>query len=73
MPKHQIFMGTATALLCLTAVWQTDWIIEHTRKGQWLAKRFGGRNATRVLWLLFGAGIIFGVLLATDIIRPLNS
>ena len=66
-------MGTATALLCLTGVWRTDWLIEHTRKGQWLAQRFGGRKAAIVLWLLFGTGIVFGILLATNVIRPLNS
>lgn len=71
MPKHQILMGAATAALCAVGIWQSGWIARNTRKGQWLARRCGERRAITILRCLFILGVVFGVLLATNIIQPI--
>ena len=72
MPKHQLFMGTAVALLSAVAVWQGAWLVERTPKGQWLGRRLGTRRAVWLVRGLFATAVVFGVLLAADVIRPVQ-
>jgi len=71
-PKDQIFIGAATAFLCLLALFKGDWILNNTAKGERLANWLGADRAVWVLRILLGAGIVFGILLAMDVIRPLQ-
>jgi hypothetical protein len=71
-PTDQIFMGTATAAMCLIGVWHSAWLIEQTRKGQRLADWLG---KPRALMLVRGAllcGALLGVLLAVGVVNPLR-
>jgi len=72
MPNDQLLMGVAVALMSVIAVWKADWLLQNTRKGQRLLQRFGERNARRTVIALFLATALLGVLLATDLIRPLQ-
>lgn len=72
MAFEQIFIGSATAILCLMGLGNVPWLLEHTRKGQRLVKRFGDPGATRILKLLLVAGAVFGGLLAAGIINPIR-
>jgi hypothetical protein len=70
--SSQTVMGVLIALLCLYGLWRRRWFFENTRKGRRLAHWFGEIGGLRVLVGLLFAGIIFGVLLATDVIRPIQ-
>lgn len=72
MEPEQVFIGSATAILCLLGLWQNAWFLEHTRKGRRLADRLGIRNARWVVRGLFAAGAVFGVLLAAGVINPVR-
>ena len=73
MPKtEQIAMGAMIALLCGFGLWHLRWLVGRTRKGQWLRERLGERRALWVFGGLLAAGIAFGALLATDVIRPVQ-
>jgi hypothetical protein len=72
MQTEQIIIGGATAALCLTGLWQADWLIEHTKKGRRLVAKFGDPQATRILKLLLLLGALFGTLLAAGIINPIR-
>ena len=72
MPLEQIFIGGATALLCLAGLCHNAWLLEHTRKGRRLVDCFGTVRAVWILRCLFVAGAIFGVLLATGVINPVR-
>ena len=72
MGNDQAVMGTAIALVCTVGLVKSAWLFERTKKGQRLAQWFGERAG---LWLLRGlmcSGIVFGVLAAVDIIRPIR-
>lgn len=72
MPKDQILMGLAMAMLCLTGLVKDRWLLANTNKGRRLV---GWLGETRALWLfrvLMGFGIVFGVLLAGNWIRPVH-
>jgi hypothetical protein len=71
-PKEQIFIGTATAALCVFGLANSRWILENTKKGARLCRWFGPTRAIWVLRGLLGLGAIFGGLLAADFIRPLQ-
>lgn len=71
-PKDQILMGVAVAVLSLVGLWQTDWLVQNTRKGEWLARRLGERRAGLVLRAAFALLAVFGALLAANVIRPLR-
>ena len=70
--KEQILIGTVVALLCSAGLWSARWFLRETPKGQWLSRRLGDERALWVLRGLFAAGIAFGLLLATDAIRPVE-
>ena len=60
------------ALICAAGLLKSAWFLESTRKGRNLSRWFGDRVGLWVLrGLLFG-GIVFGVLLAMDVIRPMR-
>ena len=71
-PADQIFMGTASAVMCLVGLWHSAWLIEQTRKGQRLAELLG---APRALWAVRGfllCGAVLGALLAFGVVNPLQ-
>lgn len=65
-------MGGGVALLSLIGLWQTSWLLEHTRKGAWLRERAGDSRAAWILRGLFLCAVLFGVLLALNVIRPVQ-
>ena len=72
MSGDQILMGTVVAVLCGLGLWKDRWFLEHTEKGQRMVRWFGPRRALLILQLLLGAGAMFGILLATNVIRPVQ-
>ncbi len=72
MSKEQAFMGAAVAILCLGGTWKAKWLLAHTKKGQRLVHRLGEQRALRFLRLLLVIGATFGILLAVDVIRPIQ-
>jgi len=72
MSGEQILMGMAVAVLCGLGLWKARWFLENTEKGRRMVRWFGPRRALWVLQLLFGAGALFGILLAADVIRPVR-
>jgi hypothetical protein len=72
MPREQIIIGALVAALCLAGLWQSGWFVANTKKGRWLAERFGETRALWTLRILFGLGALFGVLLATNVVRPVQ-
>lgn len=72
MPKDQIIIGCIAAGLSAVGLWSVDWLIGNTRKGGWLRERHGEKNARWILRGVFAVGFLFGVLLATNVIRPVS-
>jgi len=72
MSSEQILMGTAVAVLCGLGLWKGRWFLENTAKGRRMVRWFGPRRALWVLQLLLGMGALFGILLAADLIRPMQ-
>lgn len=71
-PKEQIFIGVATALLCVIGLAKSRWILENTKKGARLCRWFGPARAIWVLRGLLGLGVILGGLFAFNILKPLQ-
>ena len=69
----QIFMGTAVALASSWGLFRASWLLEKTRKGQWLKRAAGPNRAGWIIRALLLLGIVFGLLLATDVVRPLDA
>ena len=72
MPREQLIIGVLMTLLCAAGALQADWFLRETPKGQALERRFGRQRAVWLLRGLFGAGLVFGILLATNIVRPVH-
>jgi hypothetical protein len=72
MPTHQIVMGVAVAAASLMAFLKTDWLLRHTAKGEWFVRRFGELKARLVVRSFFFFTAALGVLLAANIVRPLQ-
>ena len=72
MRNDQTIMGVAIALVCAAGLAKSAWFLENTRKGRWLARRLGDRPAVWMLRSVLCGGIVFGVLLAVNVIRPLR-
>ena len=72
MQNDQIVMGAGIALLCLAGLWNDRWFLAHTKKGRWLVRRCGETGALWTLRSLLTLGTLFGVLLAVDVIRPVQ-
>jgi hypothetical protein len=72
MIRTQTAMGCLVLGLCLFGLWHTAWLLENSRYGRRLVIWFGGRGGRRALTVLLIAGAVFGVLLAADVIRPID-
>ncbi len=72
MPKHQIVMGVSVAVLSLVGLWQSNWLLANTGKGEWIRRRYGEPKARTIVRTFFFAAAVFGALLALDVIRPLQ-
>lgn len=69
---EQIFMGSATAVLCAVGLWNESWLLTETGKGRALVRWFGPDRARWVLRLLLASGMILGTLLAVGIVNPIQ-
>lgn len=65
-------MGSVTALLCVVGFVKSEWILNNTKKGERLIGWFGAGRAIWILRSLLVFGAVFGVLLAINIIRPVQ-
>lgn len=72
MPKDQIFMGLAIVCACALGLWHRDWLLKHSRYGRRLTQWFGPRHGRLVLLVLLTGGVLFGVLLAANLVRPMQ-
>ena len=72
MSREQAILGAAIALLCAGGLWKDRWLFEQTKKGRRLARWCGETRGLWVLRSLFVLGAAFGVLLATNVIRPVR-
>ena len=72
MPKDQIFIGITVAVLCAAGLCKDRWFLTRTKKGKRLIGWFGEEKAIWVLRGLFGLGMLFGLLMAMNVIRPVN-
>ena len=72
MPREQIFIGITVAVLFAAGLCKDRWFLTHTKKGKRLVGWFGEDNAIWVLRGLFGLGVLFGLLLAMNVIRPVR-
>lgn len=71
-PKEQIFIGIVTAGLCVFGLAKSAWILENTSKGARLSRWFGPGRAIWVLRGLLILGAVFGLLLAANVIKPIQ-
>jgi hypothetical protein len=69
---EQVLIGVTVALLCGLGLWHDRWLLSGTRKGQRLVGWFGEQRGLWVLRVLLVSGALFGLLLATDVIRPVR-
>ncbi len=72
MRQDAFVMGVIVAILCAVMAYKDRWFLEKTRKGQRLVSWFGAEKAPRILLGLAFLGILFGVLLASGVIRPIQ-
>jgi len=72
MLRHNVLVGGTIVLLCALLLPKERWLLEKTAKGQRLIHWFGPGSAVWVLRGLIAAGMIFGGLLAAEIIRPVQ-
>ncbi|QDV51461.1 hypothetical protein [Gimesia fumaroli] len=75
MPFHlseNELIGGTVLILSLWGLIKDQWFLANTRKGQRLLEWFGPGRAIWVLRLIFLIGIIFGALLATGLIQPIQ-
>ncbi|HEX6984579.1 MAG TPA: hypothetical protein VF170_04345 [Planctomycetaceae bacterium] len=70
--NEQILIGLVTAALCGLGLWHDRRLLAETRKGRRLIRWFGEERALWVLRGLLAAGAAFGLLLAADVIRPIE-
>jgi hypothetical protein len=72
MRTEQIIIGALVVLLCVQGLWSQRWLLEQTRKGQRLVRRFGPKRAALLLRAILVGGLLFGALLAANVIRPVQ-
>ena len=70
--KEQVFIGASIAALCLFALVNCRWILDNTKKGERLTQWFGAVRGIWVLRSLLLLGALFGVLLAMNVVRPMQ-
>lgn len=72
MSGEQIAIGVLTAGLCLVGIWHREWLVQETRKGRRLSNWCGKTRALWIVTILLGVGVLWGVLLALDIVHPVK-
>jgi hypothetical protein len=72
MIPTQTAMGVLIVGLCLVGLWHIGWLLEHSRYGRRLVIWFGEIGGRRAMTGILIAFAIFGVLLAADVIRPIQ-
>lgn len=72
MNRQDLLVGVLVAALCTLLLIKHRWFLEKTTKGQWLSAWLGSARASVVLRVLAVCGIVFGLLLAGGIIRPVH-
>ncbi len=72
MIRTQTAMGALIVGVCLFGLWHIAWLLENSRYGRRLVIWFGDIGGRRAMTVLLVAGAIFGVLLAADVIRPIQ-
>ncbi len=70
--SDQVLMGVGVAVVCLAGLVRADWFLAETRKGQRLVRWLGQPWAGRVFRALMGLGIVFGLLLASGVVNPVQ-
>jgi len=65
-------MGLSIMAMCLFGLWHHRWLLDNTRKGQRLVNWFGEVGGPWVLRGLLVAGAVFGILLAFDVVHPIE-
>ncbi len=72
MFRQDLLVGVITAFFCAHLLFFGRWFLEKTKNGQRLTRWFG---PDRAIWVLRGLailGMLFGGLLASGIIRPVQ-
>jgi hypothetical protein len=72
VPAEQVFIGLTTSGLCAFGIAQEEWFLRETRKGRWLVRLCGTRNAVWVLRALLALGVAFGLALASGFVNPIR-
>ena len=72
MIATQTAMGAMIVGLCLFGIWRRDWMLINSRYGRRLVIWFGPDGGRRALIGLLIAGIVFGILLAANVIHPIQ-
>ncbi len=71
IPQHVLIGGLLT-ILCLMGLVKETWVLRNSAYGKCLVRWFGPRQAPAAYRVLLGITVIFGVLLAAGIIRPVK-
>ncbi|MCR9230157.1 MULTISPECIES: hypothetical protein [Gimesia] len=69
---ENVVIGLFVAAFSLWGLIKEKWFLAETRKGQKLTRWFGPARAVWVLRVIFLVGILFGLLLAGGLIRPIQ-
>ena len=70
--NEQQLIGLVVAVLGCLGWYRQRWLLEQTPKGRRLVGWFGLVGGVRVLRFLLAAVVVFGLLLACDVIGPLG-
>ncbi len=58
--------------LCALGIWKREWFLAETSKGRRLVERCGKPKAVRIVTVALTIGVVAGLLLACNILRPLR-
>jgi hypothetical protein len=72
MVTQQVAMGVVVAAACAVGLWNDRLLLTNSRYGRWLTRLFGPVGGLWALRVLLFLGIVFGILLAADVIRPIQ-
>jgi hypothetical protein len=70
--NEQQLIGLVVVVLGCVGWYRQRWLLEQTPKGRRLVGWFGLVGGVRVLRFLLAAVVVFGLLLACDVIGPLG-
>jgi hypothetical protein len=65
-------MGSLIVFVSLFGLWHAHWLLDNSRYGRRLARWFGAVGGMRVLRGFLITFVVFGILLAADVIRPIH-